>query len=217
MSAIEPSSIRGAITVCIVEDDETYCGVLASLVNDDDDFRCVGTYHWAESAIEGVPRKNPEIVVVDMVLPRMRGTECISRLKERLPKLRALALTGYSSRQLLFEALAAGADGYLEKPCSKDEFLQALRHLRDGKTPLAEKACQIILGHFRDHGPKAFLLNSLTERERQVLTLVERGLRDEEIGKQLGISLRTVNTHLCHIYDKLGVRTRMAAVRFIRI
>ena len=203
-------------TVCIVEDDVALCRALESMINDGEEFCCLGTYQWAEHALDGVPRRHPDLVVADIALPRMRGTECVWRLKQKLPALRALVMTGHPSDELLFEALAAGADGYIEKPCLKDEFLQALRTLRDGKTPLAERARQALLRHFREHGPKAFLLETLTDRERQVLAWLGEGLRYVEIAGKLGIASSTVHSHIHNLYEKLRVRTRAAALGFLR-
>lgn len=217
METISGSARRGTVlTVCVVEDDEIYCEVLASLINDAGEFRCLGTYRWAEHALEGIPKKNPDLVVVDIVLPRMRGSECIWRLKQRLPTLRALVLTGQSSEKVLFEALAAGADGYLEKPCLKEELLQELRGLSGGKTPLAERARQLILRYFREHGPKAFLAFTLTDREREVLVWADQGLSDEAIAQRLGVAPSTVHSHFRHLYEKLGVHNRTAALRYLR-
>ncbi len=157
------------------------------MINDSVEFQCLATNRWAEHALHGIPRKQPDLVVVDIILPRRRGTECIWRLKQKLPGLRSFVVTGQPPEKVLFEALAAGAGGFLEKPCLRDELLQAFRDLCAGKSPLAEKARQAIFRHFREHGPKAFLLDTLTERERAVLSWAGQGLRDRAIAERLGV------------------------------
>ena len=199
-------------TVSIVEDNEQLRGTLVKLINREEDFRCVSHYGDAESALAGLPNEKPNVVLMDINLPGINGVECVRRLKPVLPDTLAVMLTAYEDTENIFNALAAGASGYLLKRAPRAELLQAIREVRNGGSPMTPHIARMVVQSFQKAAPSAPATENLSAREQEVLDCLSKGFLYKEIAEKLGISYETVHTYIRRIYEKLQVRTRTEAV-----
>jgi DNA-binding NarL/FixJ family response regulator len=205
------------ITVSIVEDNEQLRTTLARVINRAEGFRCLSHYGDAESALEALPKDQPEVVLMDINLPGMNGVECVRRLKQVLPRSQSVMLTVYEDTDNIFNALAAGAAGYLLKRTKSAELLEAIREVHRGGSPMTTHIARKVTQSFHRAGPSAQATENLSEREQEVLDCLSQGLIYKEIAEKLGISYETVHTYIRRIYEKLQVRTRTEAVaKFLR-
>ena len=211
-------SCKGTImtTVVVVEDDALLRKTLVELVGDAPGFQCMGAFATAEDALKKIPRLMPEVVVMDIHLPCMSGIECTYRLKESCPDAMVLMLTVYDDSQRIFEALRAGANGYLLKRSVAVDILQAILDVKDGKAPMSAQVAKKVLAAFRQPSPGKDFSSSLSEREKEILNQLSQGYTNKEIAARLSVSLPTVCTHLQHIYEKLHVHSRTEALAQIR-
>jgi DNA-binding NarL/FixJ family response regulator len=200
------------ITVSIVEDNEQLRGTLARVIGRADGFECLSQYGDAESALEGVPKERPEVVLMDINLPGMNGVECVRKLKPLAPQTQIVMLTVYEDTENIFNALAAGAAGYLLKRTKSAELLEALREVHRGGSPMTTHIARKVTQSFQRTGPSQQATENLSEREQEVLDCLSQGLIYKEIADKLGISYETVHTYIRRIYEKLQVRTRTEAV-----
>jgi DNA-binding NarL/FixJ family response regulator len=200
------------ITVSIVEDNEQLRGTLARVINRSEGFRCVSNYGDAESALEGLPKDKPEVVLMDINLPGINGVECVRRLKQIAPATLAVMLTVYEDTENIFNALAAGAAGYLLKRTKTAELLEAIREVHRGGSPMTTHIARKVTQSFLRAGPSSQPTENLSEREQEVLDCLSQGFLYKEIAEKLGISYETVHTYIRRIYEKLQVRTRTEAV-----
>jgi DNA-binding NarL/FixJ family response regulator len=205
------------ITVSIVEDNEQLRGTLARVLNRADGFRCLSQYGDAESALEGLPRDRPEVVLMDINLPGLNGVECTRQLKQALPSVSIIMLTVYEDTENIFNALAAGASGYLLKRTKSGELLEAIREVHRGGSPMTTHIARKVVQSFQKVGPSPQPTENLSQREQEVLDCLSHGFLYKEIAEKLGISYETVHTYIRRIYEKLQVRTRTEAVaKFLR-
>lgn len=205
------------ITVSIVEDNEQLRATLARVIGRAEGFRCVSHYPTAEAALEGLPKDRPEVVLMDINLPGMNGVECVRQLKPRLSATQVLMLTVYEDTDTIFNALAAGAAGYLLKRTKTAELLEAIREVHRGGSPMTTHIARKVIQSFQKSGPSTQPTENLSEREQEVLDCLSRGFLYKEIAEKLGISYETVHTYIRRIYEKLQVRTRTEAVaKFLR-
>jgi DNA-binding NarL/FixJ family response regulator len=212
-TATIPDTLTGVtIPVCVVEDDAEARELLVEWLNSTSHFRCVGAYADGLAALEELPAAQPEIVLMDINMPRMQGIECVRRLKLVLPQTQFLMLTVYSDTKSIFQALAAGATGYLLKRTSKDELFAALRLVQAGGSPISSGIARLVAQAF--HTPQPVTVNDvgLSERERQVLDLLSHGHPEKQIADRLRISPHTVHTYIRRIYEKLHVHSHAQAV-----
>ena len=211
------------IRVALVEDDAGVRANLTRLLDSSPGFRCQVAYADAMAALEEIPANLPDVVLMDINLPGMPGTECVRYLKEVAPNLAVLMLTVYDDMEQVFKSLMAGATGYLLKRASNDEVLDALREASDGGAPMSRPIARRVVQFFQElkqlpetHGPKATgcasRTEALTEREEQVLQHLADGYSCKEIADLLGIRFETVRTHGRAIYAKLHVHSRTEAV-----
>lgn len=202
------------ITVSIVEDSNQVRGTLAKLINRADGFQCVGQHANAEAALEHLPDEDPKVVLMDINLPGMNGVECVRELKRKLPRVQVVMLTAYEDTENIFNALAAGATGYLLKRTSKDELLSALREVSEGGSPMSTHIARKVVQSFQKTAPKSEedATANLSPREQEVLDFLSQGFLYKEIADKLEISYETVHTYVRRIYEKLQVRTRTEAV-----
>jgi DNA-binding NarL/FixJ family response regulator len=200
------------ITVSIVEDNEQLRGTLARVINRSEGFRCLSQYGDAESAIEGLPKDAPEVVLMDINLPGMNGVECVRKLKQLAPKTQVMMLTVYEDTENIFNALAAGAAGYLLKRTKTAELLEAIREVNAGGSPMTTHIARKVTQSFQRAGTSPQSTENLSEREQEVLDCLSQGFLYKEIAEKLGISYETVHTYIRRIYEKLQVRTRTEAV-----
>lgn len=200
------------INVSIVEDDERVRESLAGVLDATAEFRCHKTYRSGEEALQGIPNERPDILLMDIQLPGMSGIECVARIKEKLPDLPVVMLTVFEDSEKVFKALEAGACGYLIKRTPSQDLLAALRQVHDGGAPMTARIARMVVQSFQRMGTSKRDTENLTPREREILELLAHGDLCKEIAEKLGLSLRTVHTHLKHIYEKLHVRSRTQAV-----
>jgi DNA-binding NarL/FixJ family response regulator len=200
------------ITVSIVEDNEQLRGTLARVIGRAEGFKCLSQYGDAESALEGLPKDRPEVVLMDINLPGMNGVECVRKLKPLVPQMQIVMLTVYEDTENIFNALAAGAAGYLLKRTKSAELLEAIREVNRGGSPMTTHIARKVTQSFHRAGPSQQATENLSEREREVLDCLSQGLISKEIAAKLGISYETVHTYIRRIYEKLQVRTRSEAV-----
>jgi DNA-binding NarL/FixJ family response regulator len=166
----------------------------------------------AERAISSLPSERPDVVLSDINLPGMSGIECVRLLKPQMPDTQFVMLTVYEDSNCLFEALAAGASGYLLKQTSRQELLHALQDVFAGGSPMSSNIARKVVQSFRREEPQLDESIKLTPRELQVLQLLACGDLYKEIAEELKISIPTVNTHVRSVYTKLHVRSRGQAV-----
>ena len=206
-----------AITVSIVEDNDQLRGTLARVINRAEGFRCLSQYPDAEAAVEVLPRDRPDVVLMDINLPGMNGVECVRRLKELAPDSLVIMLTVYEDTENIFNALAAGASGYLLKRTPRAEVLDAIREVHRGGSPMTTHIARKVVQSFQQTGVSTQQTESLSPREQEVLDCLSKGFLYKEIADKLGIGYETVHTYIRRIYEKLQVRTRTEAVaKFLR-
>jgi DNA-binding NarL/FixJ family response regulator len=205
------------ITVSIVEDNDQLRGTLARVISRADGFKCISQYGNAEAALVGVPKDKPEVVLMDINLPGMNGVECVRQLKQVAPQIQMVMLTVYEDTDNIFNALAAGASGYMLKRTKSAELLEAIREVTRGGSPMTTHIARKVTQSFQKAGPSSQPTENLSQREQEVLDCLSKGFLYKEIADKLGISYETVHTYIRRIYEKLQVRTRTEAVaRFLR-
>jgi len=205
------------ITVSIVEDQDQLRNTLARVLNRADGFECVSTYGSAEAALEELPQKKPNVVLMDINLPGMNGVECVRKLKQVAPQIQIVMLTVYEDTENIFNALAAGASGYLLKRTTSAELLESLREVHRGGSPMTAHIARKVVQSFQRPTSATETTEDLSPREKEVLDCLSQGFLYKEIAEKLGISYETVHTYIRRIYEKLQVRTRTEAVaKFLR-
>jgi len=201
-----------SIEVSIIEDDVPAREILAGWIRRADGFRCVSEFDDAESALAQLPQEQPSVVLVDINLPGMNGIECVRRLKPRLPGTQFVMVTVYEDANHIFNALSAGASGYLLKQMRRNDLLAALKEVHGGGSPMSSQIARRVVQSFQRTGMESSDAEDLSPREREVLELLARGYLYKEIANMLQISVQTVNTYIRRIYEKLHVRSRAQAV-----
>ena len=205
------------IQVSIVEDNDQLRGTLARLINRAEGFACLSQYPTAEAALEGLPKDRPQVVLMDINLPGLSGVECVRRLKQVTPEISAVMLTAYEDTENIFNALAAGANGYLLKRAPRAELLAAIREVNRGGSPMTTHIARKVVQSFQRAAPEPQPGEILSAREQEVLDHLSQGFLYKEISEKMGISYETVHTYIRRIYEKLQVRTRTEAVaKFLR-
>lgn len=200
------------VTVSIIEDDAPVRRILADWIRRAKGFRCGGEYAVAEAAVASLPKEKPDIVLADINLPGMSGVECVRQMKLLMPETQFVMLTVYEDVDHIFDALAAGASGYLLKRTKRAGLLAALADVHAGGSSMSSDVARKIVQSFQRSQPGSAETGHLSQREREVLNLAARGYAFKEVADALGISLTTVGTHVRRIYEKLHVHSRAQAV-----
>jgi DNA-binding NarL/FixJ family response regulator len=215
---IAPMHTPTAIKVAIVEDDAGVRQSLEWLVKSSAEFSLGSSCGSAEEAWRLLPKSAPEIVLMDINLPNHSGIECTAKLKELMPATQVVMITVYDETEKVFNALRAGASGYILKRSTPERILQAIREVHAGGVPMSSEIARKVLGAFREPASPASAAENLSRREQEVLELLAHGCSNKEIADKLSISIETVAWHLSHIYAKLHVRSRtQAALRFLNL
>jgi DNA-binding NarL/FixJ family response regulator len=200
------------IRVALVEDQidtrESWCRLISSFP----DFDCVCTCASAEEALRMIPEAKPDVVLMDVFLPRMSGIECTARLKTARPDTPIVMLTASDEDEILFLALESGADGYLLKRTKPADLRAALLDVLNGGAPMTSEIARHVVASFRRKSGGLDESVSLTVREEETLVLLTKGFANKEIADHLGLSIETVRSHLKNIYMKMHVRSRAEAV-----
>ena len=208
---MEPSP-RTSIRVAIVEDQRDIREGLTTLINGTDGYRCTGAYRSMEEGLEGIKRNVPDIALCDIGLPGMSGIEGIRILKERHPGLQLMMLTVYDDDDRIFDALCAGACGYLLKRTSPKRLLESLSEAASGGAPMSPEVASRVIKLFRDIRPPEKADYELTPHETRLLKLLVQGHNYTTAAEELGVSYNTVKLHMRRIYEKLQVHSKSEAV-----
>ncbi|MGA4644264.1 response regulator [Limisphaera sp. 4302-co] len=200
------------LRVALVEDQREVRESWARLVSSFPDFDCVVTCATGEEALRVLPELRPDVILMDIFLPRMSGIECTARLRALLPEAKIVILTASDDDEMVFLALEAGADGYLLKRTEPEALRSALWDVVHGGAPMSSVIARLVVESFRQKPRSPADTVRLSAREEEILLLLSRGFTNKEIADQLGVSIETVRSHLKHIYEKLHVRSRAEAV-----
>jgi len=199
--------------IAIVEDNAVMRETFRQWIDAAPGFRCVFACATAEEALAEIPRLKPDVVLMDIHLPGESGIACTAQLKEKLPSVQVIIVTVYRNHELIFQALQAGACGYLLKRSSPEEILKAISEVRSGGAPMTSEIARMLVEAFQKKPAAIPSSDGLTQRESEILGLLAEGLSNKEIADKVKISYDTVRAHLRHIYEKLHVRGRTEAVR----
>jgi DNA-binding NarL/FixJ family response regulator len=216
---IPPESIAPAETakrvvrrVALVEDQKDIRERWTRLLETFGDFKCVCACATGEDALREIPEVRPDVILMDIFLPRMSGIECTARLKELLPETRILILTASDDEEMVFPALEAGADGYLLKQARPEDLRDGLLDVLQGGVPITSGIARRIAAYFRDRAKHRDEIVRLSAREKEVLVALSGGYSNKEIADKLGLSVETIHSYLKHVYEKMHVRSRTEAV-----
>jgi DNA-binding NarL/FixJ family response regulator len=200
------------IAVAVVEDDVSIRASLVHWLQKASGFACVGEFPDAESAIAGLADAHPQVALVDINLPQQSGIDCVRALKPLLPETQFVMLTVYEDSTHIFDALAAGATGYLLKRTPRGALIDALREVHSGGSPMTSNIARMVVQAMHQTEPKAKASDQLSKRQNELLSLLAQGYLYKEIADTMGLSLPTVNTYIRRIYEKLHVQSRGQAV-----
>jgi len=203
------------IKVAIVEDNKTVREGFETLLNRTPGFKCVCACGTVGDALKRIPGTQPDVVLMDIQLPDATGVECTAKIKQQMPTVQIVIVTVYEDSERIFQALRAGACGYLLKRAEPEKVIAAVREAREGGVPMTPEIARKVIGQFRQQAADAARVEDLTDREREVLEHVMHGLGNKAIADRLSVSVAAVKWHLQHIYEKLHVHSRTeAALKF---
>ena len=200
------------IKIAIVEDNATTREVLKEVVEQVPEYVCVGVYDTAEAALRRLPKRLPDVLLMDIQLPNMSGIECVGQLKKMFPEMLVIMVTVYEDPDRIFSALRAGASGYLLKRTAPEEIIAAIREVSSGGGPMSGEIARKVIEYFGRQMNPAPEVECLTFREKEVLDLLANGFSNKEISSRMFVTVDTVRWHLNHIYSKLHVHSRTEAI-----
>jgi DNA-binding NarL/FixJ family response regulator len=205
------------ITVCIVDDNKELRNALEEIISMSEGYKCIGTIGTAEDAINQLPILRPDVVLMDINLGTVEnGIDVVKILKSRIPTTNFMMCTVYEENEKIFEALSAGASGYILKKTDPARMLEAIRELYEGGAPMSSQIARKVVAAFQQQNQQnttsGTKLDALSKRENEILELLSRGLMYKEIAVHINLSQETVRKHVYHIYEKLHVTNRVAAV-----
>ena len=199
------------ITICIIEDLIEIQKGLQTIIESDWRFKLIKSFENAEDAIAQLPLIKPDIVLTDINLPGKSGIDCITEIKYKIPETQFIMFTIYEDNDQVFEALKAGANGYILKNTSPEKIIEALLELNDGGSPMSPKIARKVLSSF-NATTNNNVYELISKREQEVLELLSKGFLYKEIADKLNITLSTVKRHLNHVYTKLQVQNKTEAI-----
>ncbi len=200
------------IRIVLVEDLPDVRESWRQLINGSSGLECIATCSSGEEALRVIPPLKPDVVLMDIFLPKMSGVECTARLKMLLPDAQIVILTVSDDSDFVFRALEAGANGYLLKRTRPEQLSAAIREVVSGGAPMSSEIARRVVASFRGRNVVRGVNVTLTAREEEVLVLLSKGYANKEIADKLGMAYETVREHLKHIYEKLHVHSRTEAV-----
>ena len=201
-----------SISIAIVEDLDVVRNGLKDFISLSTDFLVVGSFKTGEEALQKLPEIRPDIVIMDINLPGMNGIECIRQVKDKSASTQFMMFTVYENDDKVFEALKAGASGYLLKNTGLLQIAESVKELHEGGSPMSANIARKMVNLFRDTDKKTPFLDILSTREKEILQLLAKGLLYKEIAEQLNITTGTVRIHIHKIYEKLHVQNRTEAI-----
>lgn len=200
------------ITVLLADDHTVVREATAEIVDHQPDMRMVAQAGTGEEAVALARELRPDVIVMDIAMPRLNGLEATRRIAAECPGCRVLVLSAHEEERYIIQLLEAGAAGYLPKTVGLDELLEAIRTVAQGESVLPPAIAAVVVHHLAGKELAEEQVRSLTGRELEVLRLAAQGLTNYDIAQRLYISVRTVEAHLTHAYNKLGVGSRTEAV-----
>jgi DNA-binding NarL/FixJ family response regulator len=215
---MDPSSLPSTpapsptIAVAVVEDDVSIRGELVTWLQEASGFACVGEFPDAEAAAASLARSKPDVVLMDINLPGESGVACVRTLKPQLPDTQFVMLTVYEDSTHIFDALAAGATGYLLKHTPREALITALREVHAGGSPMTSNIARMVVQAMYQAKPRTKASDLLSKRQNELLSLLAQGYLYKEIAETMNLGLPTVNTYIRRIYEKLHVQSRGQAV-----
>lgn len=201
-----------SISIAIVEDLDEVREGLKQFISLNSEFNVMGSFATAEEALPAIPSLKPDIVIMDINLPGMNGIECIRQVKDRSPFTQFMMFTVYENDEKVFDALKAGASGYLLKNTGLMQLIEALKELHNGGSPMSANIARKLVTVFRQQEKNMPSVEKLSHRENEILQLLSKGLLYKEIAEQLSIATNTVRQHIHKIYEKLHVQNRTEAI-----
>jgi len=201
-----------SIKVSIIEDDDWIRDNLAAQIRQTQGFSFTGSYRNGEDALNNITKAIPDVILMDINLPRMSGIECVRKLKTMIPSTHVLMLTVYEDSDKIFDSLLAGASGYLLKRTPQAEILDAIRDVSNGNSPMTGHIARKVVQYFNQRGHAQVEIEKLSRREREVLDHLAQGMPYKEIADVLTVSIDTIRMHIKGIYGKLHVHSRGEAV-----
>jgi two-component system, NarL family, response regulator LiaR len=197
------------IRIILVDDHMVVRSGLATVLSAYDDFELVGQAGDGEEAVRLCERLQPDVVLMDLLMPKMDGVTAIQMIKQRWPRIQVIALTSFKEKEYVEGALKAGANGYLLKNVSAEELISAIHRAVAGQPSLSPEAAQVLIQNVSEPAPPG---QNMTNREKEILALMVEGLSNNEIAERLFVSQSTVKFHVSNILDKMGVTGRTEAV-----
>jgi len=201
-----------SISLSIVEDLDEVREGLKQFISLSPEFKVLDTFKTAEEAANSIPKLKPDIVIMDISLPGMDGIDCIRAIRNKVPETQFMMFTVYENDEKVFEALKAGASGYLLKNTGLVQMIESLKELHTGGSPMSSNIARKLVTVFRDKENGDTPVETLSKRENEILQLLAKGLLYKEIADQLAISVSTVRQHIHKIYEKLHVQNRTEAI-----
>lgn len=204
-----------AVRVCLVEDDREIRQLISDLILVSGQFEFLGGFDTAEDLIRVFDKLRPDVVLMDLQLPGRNGIECIRELKLKAPEVQFLVCTVFDDNERVFDALMAGATGYMLKSGDSSNIVDAIQSVYRGESPMSGVIARKVIDRFSARKRSADYNEKLTERERQIVEYLAKGFRYKEIAAELNLSIETVRTHIRNVYEKLQVGTRIEAINKI--
>lgn len=204
--------IDDRLNIAIVEDNHSIRKNLVEMILHEKAFRLLGEFSNAEEALDTIPHLMLELVIMDIELPGISGIECVAKLKSLCPKTQFMMFTVFEESEHVFDALSAGAGGYMLKTSSEEEIIAALNELHEGGSPMSPLIARKVVASFQKQKQEAKQIESLSARELEILQLLSEGLLYKEISAKIEISIGSVKQHLHRIYEKLHVNNRTEAI-----
>ncbi len=205
------------IRILLADDHTILRAGLRMMLNAQPDFEVVGEAQDGRQAIQEAQRLQPDVILMDITMPDMNGIEATRQIKKLLPEIKVLVLTMHEHDEYVFQALRAGASGYMLKEAADTDLISALRVIQNGQFYLSPTAQSVMVGDYLQRvrtGEEKDSYSSLTEREREILKLVAEGYTNNKIAERLIISPKTVDTHRTHVMDKLNLHSRAELVKY---
>jgi DNA-binding NarL/FixJ family response regulator len=201
-----------ALAVAVIEDDRGTRDGLAALIGGTPGFRCVGTYGSVDEALRGLSAALPHVLLLDIHLPRLSGSDGVRLLRNKFPMIQVVMLTVFAEEERVFESLCNGACGYLLKKTPPARLLDAITEAHHGGSPMSPEIARTLVAHLQKSGPLEKPGQSLTPHEGRIIRMLADGDSYQEVGDRLGISVNTVRNYIRRIYEKLHVHTKSQAV-----
>lgn len=204
------------ITIAIVEDDRHYNNALKKIIGFDEELSCIGQFFGSKEAIETLPTLNPNVVLMDINLPGVSGIEIVSTLKPMMEESHFIMCTSFEDDSSIFDAIKAGASGYLVKGESMERVISSIKECQAGGVPMTFGVANRVLQYFRQDSSKKTYLEELTKTENEVLEMLSKGLLYKEIADQKSVSIETIKKQTSSIYRKLHVNNKTEAINKLK-